>query len=404
MPLSANRPLRIAFAVDHILSPSWTGGTHYLKNLFAALRTLDPGERPEITLFVSRHKPATLYRSLTPLADGVLYAPLAYSAARFFSRRLGMGRVQSDLCAASIATVHLRRHRIDTVFSADSYGPSFGLPLLCWIPDFQHVHLPDMFFTAEVAARNHHITQAAEHASRVILSSHNAREDFESFAPQFASRVRVLPFVAQVLDSAYGTDPARICAEYDLPARYIYLPNQFWKHKNHQLVVDALTLLKPQHPEITIVCTGNPADPRNPSHFDALKASIAGRGLQKNMIILGLVPYDHLFPLMRQSLAMLQPSLFEGWSTTVEEAKSVGKRVLLSDIPVHREQHQPPLEARFFDPHDPQTLARALIEVYEAQPPGPDTKLEALAREQLPERTRRFAQAFVDIAWETVPA
>ena len=63
-----------------------------------------------------------------------------------------------------------------------------------------------------------------------------------------------------------------------------------------------------------------------------------------------MLPRAHVFRLMRQSLAVLQPSLFEGWSTSVEEAKSVGKRMILLDIPVHREQDPP--RALFFDPRD----------------------------------------------------
>ncbi|TIN29445.1 hypothetical protein [Mesorhizobium sp.] len=34
---------------------------------------------------------------------------------------------------------------------------------------------------------------------------------------------------------------------------------------------------------------------------------------------------------------LLKPSHIEGWSTTVEEAKSLGTPMLLSDIPLHRE-------------------------------------------------------------------
>ena len=36
---------------------------------------------------------------------------------------------------------------------------------------------------------------------------------------------------------------------------------------------------------------------------------------------------------------MINPSLFEGWSSTVEECKSVGKNMILSDLNVHKEQY-----------------------------------------------------------------
>ena len=108
---------------------------------------------------------------------------------------------------------------------------------------------------------------------------------------------------------------------------------------------------------------------------------------------------------MRQSLAMLQPSLFEGWSTPVEEAKSLGKSIVLSNIPVHVEQSPPGV--RYFDPTDAAALAVCLVEVHETQQPGPDAELEAAARDALPLRTREYGEVFmnmVDDAMQAAPA
>ena len=61
---------------------------------------------------------------------------------------------------------------------------------------------------------------------------------------------------------------------------------------------------------------------------------------------------------MRASIAVINPSLIEGWSTTVEEAKSLGVPLILSDIPVHREQNQ---EVMFFDPRSARSLAETML-------------------------------------------
>jgi glycosyltransferase involved in cell wall biosynthesis len=116
--------------------------------------------------------------------------------------------------------------------------------------------------------------------------------------------------------------------------------------------------------------------------------------------MLGVVPHAEVYALMRQSVALLQPSLFEGWSTSVEEAKSLGKRVILSDIAVHREQDPP--QARLFAPSDAEALAGCLVEAFATSKPGPDHALEAAARAQLPVRTRAFGTAFVTIVQEVV--
>jgi glycosyltransferase involved in cell wall biosynthesis len=232
------------------------------------------------------------------------------------------------------------------------------------------------------------------------LSSEDAQRDFAGFSLSAANKARVLSFVAQPPADIYDSAPDWVCDQYHLPQRFIYLPNQFWKHKNHEIVIQALALVKAKHSEISVVCTGNPSDNRHPSYFAELLTSVSTLGLRDNFIILGMVPHAHLFQLMRQSLAVLQPSLFEGWSTTVEEAKSLGKRVILSDLPVHREQN--PSTSIFFNPHDPQALAECLRLTFETAPCGPDDALESQAREQLPNRTRAFGRIFMEIVSEAV--
>src|SRR5580704_14229275 len=92
--------------------------------------------------------------------------------------------------------------------------------------------------------------------------------------------------------------------------------------------------------------------------MDALTAFVANESLRDNVLILGLVPYEHVLYLMRNCVAVINPSRFEGWSSTVEEAKSIGKRIALSNIPVHREQAPP--GALYFDPDDVHELSLIL--------------------------------------------
>ena len=53
-----------------------------------------------------------------------------------------------------------------------------------------------------------------------------------------------------------------------------------------------------------------------------MKKYILDKGLEDMYRILGLVSFTDVQILAEISLAYINPSLFEGWSTTVEEAKS----------------------------------------------------------------------------------
>jgi glycosyltransferase involved in cell wall biosynthesis len=393
VPSGADAPLRVAF--HDVVNAGWTAGAHYYKNLFIALRQLDDSTRPRIVVLVPPVVPPGGYETYRDLADEVVELPRAGVVDHYVrrtTRRLGLGPRSSRRLDRMLTD-----EGIDSMFvSWAEFDTPVAVPLLGWIHDFQHRHLPELFLPKELAHRDDLFERLAAGSTRVVLSSEDARKDFEHFLPSHAKKARVLRFVAQVSPDVYDTDPGWICDEYHLPRRYVYLPNQFWVHKGHRLVIEALAQLRVSRPDVTVVCTGNTADHRKPTYFGELLAEVSRLGVRDTFVILGWVPQTHIPYLMRQAVAVLQPSRFEGWSTTVEETKSVGKSIILSDIPVHREQA--PAGVHYFDPTDAAALADQLVAAYDTCSPGPDEALEQAAREALPKRTREYAETFVDIA------
>lgn len=126
-------------------------------------------------------------------------------------------------------------------------------------------------------------------------------------------------------------------------------------------MIEALGLLATQGCRPLVISTGTTHDYRNPDYFPALCSRLEKVGLPDRLRFLGLGPYAEVAVLMRNAIAFINPSLFEGWSTTVEEAKSIGKRLMLSDLADHREQA--PTRSLFFDPHSSDDLAAKMIEV-----------------------------------------
>lgn len=395
---------QIAFLIDND-GARWTGGLQYLTNLFYAIRQTDPQKEYKICAVLSPSvqlkEPSTLSIYLDeaiPFPNNNLWLRLWHQKQiRLLKNRLGI-RYQPEAALSSL----LLRKDIKALFSAVALEMHYRLPIIGWIPDFQQSHLPGMFSPAEVLSRNEDNRKLSVAAQIIILSSQAAKTDFEKLFPEYASKARVLPFATPVPEEIFSEDSEKVCELYRLPRRFIYLPNQFWKHKNHQVALDALALARETVPDITIVCSGNLTDGRNPLYPSQFLAQISERGLRERFIVLGMVPRSHLYQLMRQSLAVLQPSLFEGWSTTVEEAKSVGKKIILSDIPVHREQNPP--RAIYFSPQDPASLAKILVEVFQSAQPGPDRALESQARACVTARVAAFGKGFLQIVDEVCTA
>lgn len=388
----AGKKLNIAF---HPMGQTgWVGGGIYLQTLLQALKQ---SKSAGLNLSVIGENGFLSDNSqIRGLVDEVISYPSvkrwtstwAKENASLRLRRRGVIRDQI-----------LRQHNVDIIAFGEAPEGS-KIPTLAWIPDFQHRHLPEFFSADECRNRDVSFSRLAERASRVILISESVKKDFVAFYPRFADKARVLQPISAILPSVYDDDPGLLCAQYNLPAKFFYLPNQFWKHKNHITVFRALKILKDRGVPVFVVCSGHLDDYRHPTFFSELLQEISRLNIREQVAILGVVPREHVFQLMRQSVGVLNPSLFEGYGMTVDEARSFGKQILVSDIAPHREQNPP--RATFFDKLDCENLADQMECIWRAVAPGPDARLEATSRAEMPERMRDYAESFIAIANEVL--
>jgi glycosyltransferase involved in cell wall biosynthesis len=233
--------------------------------------------------------------------------------------------------------------RIDYLYPVNNY-PYLFLEDKCvyWIPDFQHIHLPEMFSQQEIDNRNELFKNFAEHHKCLILSSKDAYNDYKNLYPNYLEGVHIISFESDIQDEIKEISnefEKDVLKKYNLPENFIFLPNQFWKHKNHITAFKAIDyLVNKQGKNIYLVCTGNTKDYRNKDYFEYLKKYITEQKLENSVIILGFISRKEQIALMKVATAILQPSLFEGWGTVVEDAKSLDKKIIMSDLSVHYEQ------------------------------------------------------------------
>jgi glycosyltransferase involved in cell wall biosynthesis len=326
--------IRVAFTL--ISGANWlgTGGYNYLVNLSQVLSAYAQ-DRVQMVLFVGNDTVAANVEPFAAISGVQVVRVSAFNDVRR-NRRLRQALLIGCDRAAARA---FREHRIDVVFEcAQFYGWRFPFPCVAWITDFQHRHLPELFSLRAYWKRDLGFRAQILSRRQVMLSSEDSRSDCEGFFPQSVGRTSVvrsamLPPALSDLDG----DRA-IALSYQLPERYFYLPNQFWKHKNHRTVIEALRILQRKGYNTVVAASGRAEDYRHPEHFAGLEAWVSAYGLTHNFRFLGIVPRPHVFALMRACTALINPSLSEGWSTTVEEGKSLGVPMLLSDLRVHREQ------------------------------------------------------------------
>ncbi|MHB8120727.1 MAG: glycosyltransferase [Desulfuromonadaceae bacterium] len=377
-------PVKLRIGIPLIGGKGWLGGVSYVENLIKALRMLPSDESPLLYLIVPPNmvEALELHRHLIPLVDG-LYS-LAENTAllpgvRNFNDRKDLGDA------------------IDFLFPVNSDVVN-ELCSASWIPDFQHIYLPHLFSSNELITRDTAFARIAETAKLVVFSSKDAANDFSKLYPSSPAIMRILHFHTLSPEDMFEIKPIEIVKKYSLPDRFILCSNQFWLHKNHKLLFCALAELIKNSQRVHLVCTGATTDYRSADHFNNMLQLLQELNIQGYVHIMGTLPRNDQIQIMRHSLAVVQPSLFEGWSTVVEDARSLGKTVILSDLAVHYEQY--PDHAYYFDRQSIDSLHKVLETVLPELQPGPDIANEKIACGRSAELAIEFARNFMAVAHE----
>ena len=377
--------IRVGFLVG---DAKWKGGINFFRNLICALDTV---ERCRIAPVIITSLPKEEWNALPDrlrLCETVQYAPPTNRLVSIINNKIRQ-HLNLDIHLAAF----MRSNSIDLISHATGLCHAMT-PTLCWIPDFQHIKRPDFFSAEEVAARTAAQSKLCRNAAGIILSSQDALSDLASFCPEGAKRAVVLRFVAPAPSPDTLLDSRELADKYDLPDLFFHVPNQFWKHKNHPLILEALHELKKQGRPMHVICTGDTTDHRHPDHYQNILDTVKRLDLDENFRSLGVIPYSDVMSLMYHSVAVINPSHFEGWSSTVEESKSMGKRVILSDLPVHIEQS--PERSIYIRQDDARDLAEAMVKVMDTY----DTTEEDAARKDayvdFMHRQKNYGRAYHD--------
>ncbi|WP_107785722.1 glycosyltransferase family 4 protein [Campylobacter concisus] len=369
------------------VSKEWMGGLNYFKNLLFAINSIEKKEL-EVFVFVGKKIDIETKRMFQEYATVIEDSVFDRKSIKWFLSKIEQKIFKTNILLENI----LKKHNIQ-ILSHAAITNLKNVKTINWIPDFQHIHLPQMFSEKEIQSRNRNFLELIRNSDLIVLSSFDALKDMKKFAPNYKDKARVLQFVSQPNSRYFELDEhdkSLLLQNYEIKDDFFYIPNQFWKHKNHMMIFEAISELKKDGIEINIVCTGYLGDYRNKTYIDDAREFIKSNNLEDNIKLLGLVDYEDVFALIKFSKAVINPSLFEGWSSTVEECKSVGKNMILSNLDVHKEQYP---NAVFFKRDSIESL-KEVLKFYKIENKSNVEPLEA--------RTKKFANIYSSICREAL--
>jgi glycosyltransferase involved in cell wall biosynthesis len=251
-------------------------------------------------------------------------------------------------------------HECDLFF--DPYAEfainDFSIPKVSLIHDLSYLDLPECWLpeakkwrenNAPLIIRNSKkIITVSDFSKRRILDLYKVNEDFVAEIPiRLADRISntnpTVDFVASTLK------------KYDLVKNnYLIYPSSLWGHKNHAKLLESFAqFLSSSHSNLKLVIVGR---------FHSQKiVNLEKNELRGRIFFTNFVPDEDLNVLLSNSLALVFPSLYEGFGMPVIEAMKAGVPVICSNVGSLPEIAGD--AALFFDPTSADDMAAAISRI-----------------------------------------
>jgi len=332
---------------------SWMGGFYYIQNLLISLNFQSDTEKPIIDFYCRD------FEVFEKISKASSYPFLIYNKVKESFVRKGIKRLISYVNKDLAYRIPCIKFRKEDLFIYP-YEMSTNVRCVSWKPDFQEKYFPEYFSKKEVKYRDFSIIYSSKHNVPIVFSSFDSFNDYKKFYPHFNNKTFVLHFGVNIPNFS-NVKIEMLYKRYGFSPPYLLCANQFWKHKNHLFLFRAFKKALDEGLKMQLVCTGTFSDYRNSQYITEIKDFIKTSHLENKIKFLGLIEKKDLLCIMSNSYAIIQPSLFEGWNTTVEECKALNKFVFLSNIGVHKEQMKE--NVCFFDPYSETDLVDKLLHV-----------------------------------------
>ncbi|MEZ5079274.1 MAG: glycosyltransferase family 1 protein [Thermoleophilia bacterium] len=321
-----------------LLDATPLGGPHsrrgigtYVRGLIDGFRQLEPEQRPTL-----------LVRNDCPASELFVQYPIHMTewGFRWYPDPRTRRRGEKRIAELRPRLVHATQ---TTLVPA---GPA----LVATCHDLIPLRFPDMYLRgAQLGHRREYQTYLArlKRARLVITPSTSTASDLASLAGIPSERIRVVPHGVPegVIPAVAGTDdPEAGC--------YVLYTQSLEPHKNVELAIEAIAHVR--LPNVRLKLAG----PWSRRRAARLQRLVQAHGVADRVDLLGYVSEAELNRLRASALALIVPSLIEGFGLPALEAMAAGVPVLGSDAPGLVEVTGPDLPA--LPRLDPLPWARAI--------------------------------------------
>ncbi|WP_158141230.1 glycosyltransferase [Vibrio furnissii] len=324
---------RVAFPTSGFMY--WNGGLDFLKNLVYVYAEYCAKNKINVEVFVIIPK-SGLVTKLKNFIKKRLKRNVVdeNKVAQYFCDIKGVKFISADYSIDAQAKMAVKNN-VDILLPCFYPVKRTDVNWIGYLFDCQHIGLPENFTETEILERNRDFQSMLSASKSIVVNSIDTRLDLEKYFYTNGCSIHSFPF-CPTLKSNWKDF---IKETTSVSGEYFIVCNQFWKHKNHITVFKAFLEYCKSGGEKNLVCTGSLYDYRDSTYYKEIKEIIDTSECSNRIIITGFIDKKEQIKLLYNSVALIQPTLFEGGpgGGAVYDAVALGKPVIMSDIAINQE-------------------------------------------------------------------
>ncbi len=240
-----------------------------------------------------------------------------------------------------------------------SWSYMMPVPALIAIHDLMHRYEPQF---SEVSAKKEYnrrealYTNICRWAKGVLVDSETGKQQVSESYGMAEDKIHVLPYVAPkyIWSNRVVED---FDSRYTLPKKYLFYPAQFWEHKNHKRLINAIDRLKPDIPDLRLILVGS-----RKNGYESARKLVNRLNLNDSILFFGYIPDQDMIEFYRRARALIMPTFFGPTNIPPLEAFVTGCPVAISGIYGMPEQMGD--AALLFDPNSEDEIGEAILKLW----------------------------------------
>jgi len=278
----------------------------------------------------------------------------------------------------------LRKDKPDAFLELSNRIPKWApKKTIVFLHDFAFKYFPECYSGTERYLQELAVKNAIKYAYKIVVTSEANKKDFLKFYSCSSEKIAIIPLGFN--DSLHG-ERESVSAVEGLNAPFFLSVGRLEKRKNTSRIVEAFIKFKKETlSQALLILVG-----KNGYGAKEIRKLISReKKIRKDIIVLGFIKNAELSYLYSNALALIYPSLYEGFGFPALEAMSCGTPVLTSDAPTLKEVAG--RAALFVNPKKVEEIAAGMIRLYKN--PGLRDKLITAGRENIKKFSWREAAA-----------